>query len=700
MTEQSLIPFFDPKGVAVIGVSRDPTKLGYGLARNLVQSGYQGAVHFVNPKGDRLLGAPIYPSVLNVPNPVDLAVLLVPPPFVLGVLKECAGRGIHAAIIATGGFRETGPEGAALEVQCLEFARANAIRLIGPNCIGLMDTHLPLDTTFLQPPMPPAGEIAFISHSGAICAAVIDWIRGQGIGLSNLISLGNQADVNETDMLAPVAAGRHTRVLTMYLEGISNGQRFVEEALKVTPHKPVIALKVGRFESGRKAAASHTGALAGQEAAFDAAFRKSGVLRANTSEEMFQWARALAWCPLPKGRRVAVLTNAGGPGVTAADALELNGLQLAALSERTHAALKAILPAAASLHNPVDMLASATPEHYSECLRVLLEDPGVDSVMVISPPPPASTTGAVVKAMIPVIQVCDKPVIMALMGDRLIQEGVELLRAARIPDYRFPEWAASSLAVLSRRAEFLAQAGEGPFDLSGIDPGRAAALLAGQPAGQFLGQSAANGLLEAYGIPTLEPVLAATPDEAAAAAEYMGYPVVIKVASPEISHKSDVNGVLLGLENAQAVRQGFATVTQNASQARPEAHIFGAHVQRMLPSGQDVIVGMVRDAQFGPMIMFGSGGIEVEGLKDVAFELAPLSPRQAENLLESTWAGRKLKGFRSLPPADRPAVMQALARLAQLAVDCPAIAEIEINPLRVLPEGQGAFAIDVRAKKN
>ena len=424
------------------------------------------------------------------------------------------------------------------------------------------------------------------------------------------------------------------------------------------------------------------------------------MLRANTSEEMFQWARALAWCPLPKGRRVAVLTNAGGPGVTAADALELNGLQLAALSERTHAALKAILPAAASLHNPVDMLASASPEHYSECLRILLEDPGVDSVMVISPPPPASTTGAVVKAMIPVIQVCDKPVIMALMGDRLIQEGVELLRAARIPDYRFPEWAASSLAVLSRRAEFLAHAGEGPFDLTGMDRERAAALLKGQPAGQFLDQSAANGVLEAYGIPTLEPVLAATPDEAAETAARLGFPVVIKVASPDISHKSDVNGVLLGLENAQAVREGFAAVTHNARQARPEAHIVGAHVQRMLPTGQDVIVGMVRDAQFGPMIMFGSGGIEVEGLKDVAFELAPLSPRQAENLLESTWAGRKLKGFRSLPPADRPAVMQALARLAQLAVDCPEIAEIEINPLRVLPAGQGAYAIDVRAKKN
>ena len=697
-SDSSLTPFFDPKGVAVIGVSRDPTKLGYGMARNLIQSGYPGAVHFVNPRGDNLLGRPIYPEIAQVPDPVDLAVLLVPPPAVPDTLVQCGQRGIKAVIIATGGFREVGPEGAALEKQCFEIARGYGMRLVGPNCIGLINTHLPLDTTFLQPPLAPAGEIAFISHSGAICGAVVDWMRGQGMGLSHLISLGNQVDINETDMLAPVAADRYTNVLTMYLEGISSGTRFVSEARRVTRQKPVLVLKVGRFESGRKAAASHTGALGGQETAYEAGFRKAGVMRANTSEEMFQWARALAWCPLPKGRKVAVLTNAGGPGVTAADALELNGLRLASLSEETHQALKTILPAAASLHNPVDMLASAMPETYSECLRILLADPGVDSVMVITPPPPGSTTGAIARGMVPIIQVTDKPVIVVLMGDRLIQEGVEILRAVRIPEYRFPEAAASALGALSRRADYLGRLDETLMLTPGCDAARVHQLLAGQPAGQFANQDVATGLLEAYGIHTLSLILAASPDEAAAAAQQVGFPVVLKVASPDISHKSDVGGVLLNLKDAASVRAGFDTILKNARAAQPQARIAGVHVQRLLPPGQDVIVGVVRDPQFGPMVMFGSGGVEVEGLKDVAFELAPLSRREAEGMLENTWAGRKLAGFRNLPPADREAALAALARLAQLALDCPELGEIEINPLRVLPEGQGAFAIDVRAK--
>ncbi len=698
VSDPSLTPFFDPKGVAVIGVSRDPTKLGYGMARNLIQSGYPGAIHFVNPKGDSLLGRPIYPDISRVPDPVDLAVLLVPPPFVPDTLQQCGQRGIRAVIIATGGFREVGPEGAALEKQCFEIAKGYGMRLVGPNCIGMINTHLPLDTTFLQPPLAPAGEIAFISHSGAICAAVVDWMRGQGMGLSHLISLGNQVDINETDMLAPVAADRYTSVLTMYLEGISSGTRFVTEARQVTRQKPVLALKVGRFESGRKAAASHTGALAGQETAYEAGFRKAGVMRANTSEEMFQWARALAWCPLPRGRRVAVLTNAGGPGVTAADALELNGLRLASLSEETHQALKAILPAAASLHNPVDMLASAMPEHYSECLRILLADPGVDSVMVITPPPPSSTTGGIARAMTPVIQVTDKPVIVVLMGDRLIQEGVELLRAVRIPEYRFPEAAASALGALSRRAEYLGRMDETLMLTPGCDASRAHQLLAGQPAGQFINQEVATGLLEAYGIQTLKLILAVSPEKAAAAALQVGFPVVLKVASPDISHKSDVGGVLLNLKDVESVKAGYDAILKNARAAQPDARIDGVHVQRLLPPGQDVIVGVVRDPQFGPMVMFGSGGVDVEGLKDVAFELAPLTRHEAEGMLDSTWAGRKLRGFRSLPPADREAALVALARLGQLVLDCPELGEIEINPLRLLPEGQGAYAIDVRAK--
>lgn len=699
LRNDTLAAFFTPRGVVVVGASHEPTKLGYGLARNLVQSGYRGAIHFVNPKTGLLLGKPIFAAVGDIPDPVDLAVLLVPPPFVPETLKACGQRGIHAAIIATGGFRETGPEGAALEEECARIAREFNIRLIGPNCIGLMNTHLPIDTTFLQPPMPPGGEIAFISHSGAICAAVIDWIKGQGIGLSHIISLGNQVDVNETDMLAPLAADPKTSVITMYLEGISSGIRFVEEARKASIKKPVIALKVGRFDAGKRAAASHTGALAGQETAFDAGFHRAGVIRANTSEEMFQWARALAWCPLPKGRRVAVLTNAGGPGVTASDALELNQLSLANLSEESITAMRKFLPAAASLHNPIDMLASATPEHYAECLRILLADPGVDSVMVISPPPPSSATGMICRLMIPHIQTSDKPVLVVLMGDKLIQEGVEMMRATHVPEYRFPEAAASALGVLSQRADILARLEEKPARPSGVNRGAAGKMTASAPAGQFMDQDSANGILAAYKIPTVLPVFAADGREAAAAARKTGFPVVLKLASPDISHKTDVGGVLLDLKNEKEVQEGFETVFERARAARPQARLEGVHIQRMLPSGQEVIVGMVRDPQFGPMMMFGSGGVEVEGLKDVAFALAPLTRTDAERLLESTWAGKKLRGFRSFVPADREAVIDILIRLAQLSADVPEIAEIEINPLRVLAEGQGAYAVDVRAKR-
>jgi len=698
MEPNPLIPFLKPQGVAIVGASKDPTKLGYGLARNLTLCGYPGAIHFVNPKGGQLFNREIYPSLNAVPDPVDLAVLLTPPAFVPQTLQECGERGIRAAIIASGGFKETGPEGAALEAECVNVARQYGIRLIGPNCIGTIDTHVPLDTTFLQPPGPSRGEVAFISHSGAICAAVIDWVRGQGIGLSALVSLGNQADVTEADMLQLVAEDPHTSVLTLYIEGISSGRRFLDAARRVVRQKPVLALKVGRFESGQKAAASHTGALAGSESAVDAAFAQAGVIRANTTEELFQWARALAWSPLPGGRNAAVLTNAGGPGVTAADALELNGLRLAHLLPETEQALKTVLPPAASVHNPVDMLASASPDHYAQCLQILLADPGVDQVMVITPPPPMYSTGGIAKALIPIIQRTEKPVIIALMGDRLIQEAVEHFRAARIPEYRFPEWAASAMGVLSQRADFLAARSEILPRPLGCDESKARQAVANENQIGGLSQETAVKLFEAYGIPVLKLELAETAEQAVEIGRRSGFPVVLKVASPDITHKSDVGGVLLNLKDEQAVYDGFQKVILNARNGLPQAAIQGVHVQRMLPAGQETIVGMVRDPQFGAMVMFGSGGVEVEGLKDVAFALAPLTGLDLERMLEKTWAGRKLRGFRHLPPADREAVCDVINRLAHLAIDFPELAEIEINPLRVLEAGQGAYAIDVRGR--
>jgi acetyltransferase len=665
-----------------------------------VQSGYTGAIHFVNPRRGTLFGREMLLGIRDVPDPADLAVLVVPAASIPASLRACGERGLRAAVIASGGFREVGAEGAALEAECLRIAREYGIRLIGPNCIGLLDTHLPLDTTFLAPPAPPPGDVAFISHSGAICAAVIDWASGQGFGLSRLVSLGNQADLTETDVLAPVAEDEHTRVLTLYLEGVSDGRRFIEQASAVTRNKPVIALKVGRFPSGQRAVASHTGALAGQEAAYNAAFQRAGVIRAETNEEMFDWARALAWCPPPSGRHMAVLTNAGGPGVVAADALEQLHLPLGALQGATTDRLRALLPAAASLHNPVDMLASAGPHEYAECLSALLDDPGVSGVMVILPPPPMHSAESVASALVPVIQRATKPVVVALMGANLILKASDVLRASRIPDYRFPERAASALAMLVQRAEFLARPLAAPETFSGLQPDTVRTVLARHRSsvGEFLGQEDVASLLAAYGIHTPRIELAQSADDAVSFAAEMGFPVALKVASPDIPHKSDVGGVLLGLTDAAHVAAGFATVRDNALRAHPGARLLGVHVQRMLPAGQEVIVGAVQDAQFGALLMFGSGGTEVEGLRDVAFGLAPLPRQEAEAMLESTWAGRRLRGYRNLVPADRTAVLDVLQRLGHLVAAFPGIAEVEINPLRVLPDGQGAVAVDVRLR--
>lgn len=692
--DKTLLPFFDPKGIALVGASQNPNKLGFGLAQNLIRSGYLGTIHFVNPKGGTLFGRELYSNINQIPDPVDLAILLIPAERIAESLVACGKRGIHAAIIASGGFRETGEQGAELEKACLEIAKEHSIRVIGPNCIGLLDTHLPLDATFLPPPGPTPGDVAFISHSGAICAAVIDWARGQGFGLSRLVSLGNQADVNECDVLEPVAEDPHTKVVTLYLEGISDGRRFVDVAQRVTMEKPIVALKVGRFESSQQAVSSHTGALAGSESAYNSAFQKAGVLRAETSEELFDWARALAWCPPSPGRNVAVLTNAGGPGVTAADAIEAEGLHLAEINEKTRDDLKNLLPPAASLKNPIDMLAGASPEQYAGCLNILLKDTNVDSCLIILPPPPMHSAGSVARSLIPVINLATKPVVVALMGERMIQEAVEFFRAARVPEYRFPERAASALAILAKRADFLAQPKPLPVSID-KDQRRVESLLQNQKPG-FLPDEVVHQILEAYGIPELKMELAKSPEEAAAIAEGMSFPVALKIASENIVHKSDVGGVLINLMNPDAVRDGFEAIVQNARGFQPNVKIMGVQVQQMALAGQEVIVGAVQDLQFGAVVMFGSGGIEVEGLKDVVFSLAPLSEQDAETMLKRSWAGRKLGGYRNIPGVNRAAVLDVLYRVGQLAADHPELAEIEINPLRV--STQGAVAIDTRMR--
>ena len=700
----SLTPFFKPRGVVVIGASTSPEKLGYGVARNLIQSGYQGMIHFVGQKQGELFGRPIYTDLSQVPDPVDLAILIIPPKATPKTIEGCGRRGIKAAIIMSSGFREVGEEGAALEKLCLDVARPQGVRLLGPNCIGTIDTHLPLDTTFLQPPMPVRGHIGFISHSGAFCAAIIDWARREGFGFSQIISLGNQVDVNETDALAAIADDEHTRVIVLYMESVSDGRRFVEVAGEVTGRKPVIALKVGRFESGQKAAASHTGALAASDIAFDAAFEKAGILRADSAEQMFDWARALESHPrglgtlarnarhpsINSGQRstsgdygIAILTNAGGPGVIAADALETNGLSLAKLNEPTLKALIAKLPPAASVFNPVDMLASASPVQYSACLKILLEDSNVDGVMVILPPPPMFRAEDVAERLVEVIGQFDKPVVIALMGSVLVQKAVETFTDLNVPTYPFPERAASALGALAKRAEFLATETQSHRELK---------------KSPRLHDSVANpeDLVAAYGIETAPIQPARSVDEAVSIANELGYPVVMKIASPDISHKSDVGGVLLNIIDAQLLQSGYTQIMKRVKGLKPEARIEGVHIQRQIPQGQEVIVGMVRDPQFGPLMMYGSGGVEVEGLKDVSFALAPLNQAEAGKMIRKTWAGRRLKGFRHIPPADENSVIDVLIKLSQLVMEIESIEEIEINPLRVLDKG--AIALDVRIK--
>jgi acetyl coenzyme A synthetase (ADP forming)-like protein len=686
---------FAPRGIAVIGASRDATKLGYGVARNLVNSGYCGAIHFINPNADQILGLRCYPSIEAAPDPIDLVVVIVPAALVPQTIESCGRRGIRWAIIVSGGFRETDRAGADLEQQIVAIARRYGLRLIGPNCIGLIDTHLPFNTTFIKS-VPQPGEIAFVSQSGAICQAVIDWGTGMGFGFSRIASLGNQADLSEAEVITALAADPYTRVITMYLEGVKDGVQFKQAVSAAAREKSIVALKVGRTAAGKRAVSSHTGALAGQETAYDVVFDRYGILRANTTEELFDWARALAWCPPLQGDRVAVLTNAGGPGILAVDAIEASGLRLATLALKTITTLKEFLLPHASFSNPIDMLASAGPREYAEALRVLLADAGVDAVLVICVPPPIEDPTLVAQAVADVGQAATKPVVVAVMGEATVRDALKALRAVRLTDYRFPERAASALGALWRYVQWQARPREEPVVFEDVDRAAVSALFAASQQRNWIAGTTATQILAAYRIGGTREALVRSADEAVQWADVGGYPVVLKIASPDIPHKSDIGGVALDLREAEALRAAFERIRAKARAANPAARIDGATIQPMLRDGHEVIIGAVRDEQFGPLIMFGAGGVDVEGQRDVAFGLAPLTRQEAERMVEATFAGRRLRGWRGSPPVDREAVIDRVLRLAQLISDFPQVAEVEINPLRVM-EG-GAVAIDVRIR--
>jgi len=674
----SLVPFFRPRGVALVGASRDPAKLGYAVLRNLAQHGYPGPVYPVNPKAAEILGLRCYPSLSDVPDPVELAVIIAPAPATPGIMEQAGQRGVRAAVIISGGFSEIGPQGLALENQVAEIARRYGVRLMGPNCIGVVDTHTPLDTTFV-PDMPKPGVITFVSQSGAVCGGVIDWALGAGIGLSRIVTLGNQADVTETDILGMLADDDKTRVVAMYLEGVDEGKRFVEVARHVSMSKPIVAIKAGYTEAGRRAAASHTGALAGTDSAYRAAFHHTGIIRVPHLEALFDAAISLANQPLPRGERVAILTNSGGPGALASDAVEAHGLRMAALTDGTRFCLRQFLQPHANVRNPVDMLGGADEHDYARALDAILQDPGVDAALVINVP----------QALVPAVRIVreiaevthrfqsqpggDKPIMTCLIGDVSLPEAIEYMRQAELPLFPFPERAVAALSAMVKRRKWLEQ----PPQISNLHAKRPISNL----------QSA---------IPTLPSKLAKSANEAARLAQEMGLPVAVKIASPDISHKSDVGGVEVGLQTASAVRAAFKRVTKNARRAKPDARIEGVTVQAMARPGREVIVGAARDPQFGPLVMFGSGGVYVELLKDVSFRLAPVARSEAEAMMEETLAGKLLSGLRGQPPGDKSAVADVIVAVSELVAADESITELDINPLMVYDEGLGAVAVDVR----
>ncbi|MFA0740421.1 MAG: hypothetical protein DFNUSKGM_000527 [Candidatus Fervidibacter sacchari] len=697
-----LRPILEPQSVAVIGASRQPGTVGYAVLSNLLMGQYTGIVYPVNPKAKAICGVRTYPSVLEIPDPVDLAVIIVRAPLVPQVLEECGQKGVKGAIVISAGFKETGPEGAKLEAQVREIAHHYGIALVGPNCLGVINTdpNYRLNASFAKE-MPLPGNIAFISQSGALCTAVLDYAKGQGIGFSKVISLGNKADVNENDFLAYLWQDPHTQVILLYVEELTEGRRFLQLAREITGEgdgrKPILALKAGRTPAGARAVASHTGSLAGSDEVYEALFAQAGVLRADTVEDLFEYAIAFANQPLPNGRRTVIITNAGGPGIMATDACVRYGLELAQLNEKTLEQLRQKLPPHASLLNPIDLIGDAQHDRYEAALDAVLDDPNVDAVIVLLTPQAMTDIENIANVIVQKSKQRVKPILACFMGLVDISAGVNILKENGVPCYSFPEDAVRALAAMVKYVDWIRRPRTG-FKMFPVDTERARNLLSKAPVSEhgFIPEEVAFQVLEAYGFPVLPWGVAKTPEEAVSVARQIGYPVVLKVLSPDIVHKFDVGGVQLNLNSDSDVKQAFEKIINSVKQHLPEARIEGVIVQAMAKKGREVILGLKRDPQFGPILMFGLGGIYVEVLRDVTFRFAPVRELGAYRMVRDIRTYKLLEGVRGEPPADIDKIVECIERLSQLAIEQDLIEELDINPLIVYPQGEGAVVVDVR----
>jgi acetyl coenzyme A synthetase (ADP forming)-like protein len=688
---------FRPQSVAVIGASRNPAKLGHGILKNIIDSGFGGAIYPVNPTAEEILGHQCYPSVSDLPGEVDQVVIVIPSRLVAQVLEECGQKGAKAAVIITAGFREVGGKGLRMEHELAEIGRRYGMRLLGPNCLGVINTFTPLNSAFAGA-MPAQGTIAFMSQSGALCASVLDVALAEEVGFSSFVSLGNKADLNEIDLIEAWMDDPNTSVIMAYLEGIAEGSRFMEVARRATKRLPVIAIKSGTTPAGSRAVSSHTGTLAGSEQAYETAFKQAGIIRAHSVEELFDFSIGFSRQPLLRENCLAIVTNAGGPGIMCTDACEHAGLHLASLGPQTTASLQAGLPAEASVLNPIDVLGDAQADRYELAVRTALKDPVVSGLIVLLTPQNVTPIEEVARVIGEIAaEEEEKPILACFIGRETTDAGVEILNQYGVPNYPTPERAVGAMrAMLDQRLwQELPERRPTVFE---VDKPKVEKLFADVRAeGRVtIGDAEARTILEAYGIPVPSSRLAQTPDEAVAFAQEIGYPVAMKIASPDILHKTDIGGVRLNIENDEEVRDAFDLLVYRSTRYMAEAEIWGCLVQDMVTGGREVILGMNRDPQFGPLLMFGLGGIYVEVLRDVTFRLAPLGREDVQEMITEIRGYPLLRGVRGQRAVDMEGIINTLLRISQLVTDFPEVVELDINPLLVRDEGQGVVAIDMR----
>jgi acetyl coenzyme A synthetase (ADP forming)-like protein len=680
--------------VAIVGASQNPRKVGHAILNNLIRYNYGGRVYPVNPGPGKILGIKAVDSVLDIDEVLDLAVIAIPAALVPRALRECVQKGVSSTVIISAGFRESGEEGMALEEEISEIVRGSGMRVLGPNCLGVINTSADLNATFAAG-MLPRGKLSFFSQSGALGIAILDWAIGNKIGFSKFISLGNKTDLNETDFIEYFIRDEDTDIILGYIEDVVDGKRFLEVAKRASSVKPIILVKSGGTQAGARAASSHTGALAGSEIAFNAAFKQTGVIRAEGVEDLFETAKAFSSEKLPAGKRLLIITNAGGPGIIAADMSEKLGLNLPTLSKEITAALASLLPKNASLYNPVDMIGDAGAERYAAVLEHALDDPNIDGFLIILTPQAMIDVEETAKAVIEAAGKTDRPFITSFMGEERVRTSIEMLKSASIPNFSYPEPAVRAFRKLGDYRMWREKKESLPPELDTDRDTAAQKVREARKEGRCqLAEDDSRAILACYGFPFPQKLLVASAAEAARAASAIGFPVVMKISSPDILHKTDVGGVKIGVRSAREAREAFEEITRNTKRFMPSAFINGITVYETVRQGKEVIVGVTYDRTFGHMVMFGLGGIYVEVLRDVSFRIVPVTPDDAYEMVREIRAFPLLKGTRGERPADTDAIVESILKVSCLARDFPEIQEIDINPLVALEKG--AIALDAR----